>query len=135
MPLTTLLLDKLPSRSPVLSAHLSASHRLPPYLSQRWEEIIPQKDMPDLRIEPATSCTAVERGYDRASQAGIYFTMTLDRRTNGYDQDLCVLAKKSLIWIYTVFMHIHSPVKLWGNLKQIATKGFFAVMIFLDLHF
>ena len=29
----------------------------------------------------------------------------------------------------------YSPVKLWGNLKQIATKGFFAVMIFLDLQF
>ena len=29
----------------------------------------------------------------------------------------------------------NSPVKLWGNLKQNATKGFFAVMIFLDLHF
>ena len=28
-----------------------------------------------------------------------------------------------------------SPVKLWENLKQIATKGFFAVMIFLDLQF
>ena len=30
---------------------------------------------------------------------------------------------------------ICSPVKLWGNLKQIATKGFFAVMISLDLLF
>ena len=29
----------------------------------------------------------------------------------------------------------NSPVKLWRNLIQIATKGFFAVMIFLDLHF
>ena len=66
--------------------------------------MLPQKDMPDLMIEPATSCTAIERGYDRASQAGIYFTMTLDRRTNGYDQDWCVLAKNSLIWIYTIFM-------------------------------
>ena len=28
----------------------------------------------------------------------------------------------------------YSPVKLLGNLKQIATKAFFAVMI-LDLHF
>ena len=28
-----------------------------------------------------------------------------------------------------------SPVKLWGNLKQIATKGCFAVMISLDLLF
>ena len=71
-----------------------------------------QKDMRDQRIEPATSCTAVERGYDRANQAGIYFTMTFDRRTNGYDQDLCVLAKKSLIWIYTVFMHIHEHSRL-----------------------
>ena len=52
--------------------------------------MFPQKDMPDMRIEPATSCTAVKRGYDRASQAGIYLTMTLDRRTNGYDQDLCI---------------------------------------------
>ena len=74
--------------------------------------MFPQKDMPDLRIEPATSCTAVERGYDRPSQAGIYITMTLDRRTNGYDQDLCVLAKNSLIWIYTVFMHIHGHSRL-----------------------
>ena len=65
--------------------------------------MFPQKDMPDMRIKPATSCTTVKRGYDRASQVGIYFTMTLDRRTNGYDQDLCVLAKNSLIWIYTVF--------------------------------
>ena len=74
--------------------------------------MFPQKDMPDLRIEPATSCTTVERGYDRASQVGIYFTMTLDRRTNGYDHDLCVLAKNSLIWIYTVFMHIHGHSRL-----------------------
>ena len=74
--------------------------------------MFPQKDMPDLRIEPATSCTAVERGYDRASQAGIYFTMILDRITNCYDQDLCVLAKNSLIWIYTVFMHIHGHSRL-----------------------
>ena len=77
--------------------------------------MFPQKDMPDLRIEPATSCTAVERGYDRASQAGIYFTMTLDRRTNGYDQDLCVLAKNSLIWIYTVFYAIAWPFKIIDN--------------------
>ena len=68
--------------------------------------------MPDLRIEPATSCTAVDHRYDHASQAGIYFTMTLDRRTNGYDQDLCVLAKNSLIWIYTVFMHKHGHSRL-----------------------
>ena len=54
--------------------------------------MLSRKDMPDLRIEPATACTAVERGYDRTSQAGIYFTMTLDRRTNGYDQDLCVFS-------------------------------------------
>ena len=74
--------------------------------------MFPKKDMPDLRIEPATSCIAVERGYDRASQVGIYFTMTLDRRANGYDQDLCVLAKNSLIWIYTVFMHIHGHSRL-----------------------
>ena len=76
--------------------------------------MFPQKDMPDLRIEPATSCTTVERGYDRASQAGIYFTMTLDRRTNGYDQELCVLAKNylRLIWTYTVFMHIHGHSRL-----------------------
>ena len=66
--------------------------------------------MSDLRIEPATSCTAVERGYDRASQPGIYFTMTLERRTNGYDQDLCVLAKNSLIWIYT-FLCIYTAVE------------------------
>ena len=39
--------------------------------------MFPQEDMPDLRILPATSYIAVERGYDRASQAGIYFTMTL----------------------------------------------------------
>ena len=71
-----------------------------------------QKDMPDLRIEPATSCTAVERGYDRASQAGVYFTMTLEKRTNGYDQDLCVLAKNSLIWIYTVFYAYTWPFRL-----------------------
>ena len=32
-------------------------------------------------------------------------------------------------------LRVYSPVKLWGNLKQIATKGFYAVMIFLDLHF
>ena len=74
--------------------------------------MFPQKDMPDLRIDPSTSCTAVERGYDRASQAGIYFTMTLDRITNGYDQDLCVLAKNSLIWIYTIFMHLHGHSRL-----------------------
>ena len=74
--------------------------------------MFPQKDIPDLRIEPATSCIAVEREYDRASQANIYFTMTLDRRTNGYDQDLCVLAKNSLIWIYTVFMHKHGHSRL-----------------------
>ena len=79
--------------------------------------MFPQKDMPDLRIEPATSCTAVERGYDRASQAGIYFTMTLDRRTNGYDQDhdLCVSAKNSLIWIYTVFYAYTWPFKIIDN--------------------
>ena len=77
--------------------------------------MFPQKDMPDLRIEPATSCTAVERGYDRASQAGIYFTMTLDRITNGYDQDLCVLAKNSLIWIYTVFCAYTWPFKIIDN--------------------
>ena len=68
--------------------------------------------MSDLRIEPATSCTAVESGYDRANQAGIYSTITLDRRTNGYDRDLCVLAKNSLIWIYNVFMHIHGHSRL-----------------------
>ena len=115
MPLTTLFLDKLPSLSPVLSAHLSASHRLPPYLSQRSEEMFPQKDMPDLRIEPATSCTAVERGYDRASQAGIYFTLPLGRTTNGYDQDLSVLAKYSLIWIYTDFYAYTWPFKIIDN--------------------
>ena len=71
--------------------------------------------MPDLRIEPATSCTAVERGYDRASQAGIYFTLTLDKRTNGYDQDLCALAKNSLIWIYTVFNAHTWPFKIIDN--------------------
>ena len=70
--------------------------------------------MPDLRIEPATSCTAVERGYDRASQAGIYFTMALlwIGELIGYDQDLCVSAKNSLIWIYTVFMHIRVNLRL-----------------------
>ena len=41
------------------------------------------------------------------------------------------LSTSSLPAIY----HGISPVKLWENLKQIATKGFFAVMIFLDLHF
>ena len=74
--------------------------------------MFPQKDMPDLRIEPAISCTEVERGYDRASEAGIYFTMTLDRITNGYDQDLCVLTKNSLIWIYTVFYACTWPFKI-----------------------
>ena len=77
--------------------------------------MFPQKDMPDLRIEPATSCTAVERGYDRASQAGIYFTITLDRRTNGYDHDVCVLAEISLIWIYTVFYAYTYPFKIIDN--------------------
>ena len=77
--------------------------------------MFPQKDMPDLRIEPATSCTTVERGYDRASQAGIYFTMRLDRRTNGYDQNLCVLVKNSLIWIYTVFYAYTWPFKIIDN--------------------
>ena len=77
--------------------------------------MFPQKGMPDLRIEPATSCTEVERGYDRASQAGIYFTMTLDRRTNSYDRDLCVLAKNSLIWIYTVFHAYTWPFKIIDN--------------------
>ena len=74
--------------------------------------MFPQKDMPDLRIEPATSSIAVERGYDRASQAGIYFTMTLDERTNGYDQYLCVLAKNSLIGSTLFFMHIHGLSRL-----------------------
>ena len=73
--------------------------------------MFPQKDMPDLRIEPAVSCTAIERGYDRASQAGIYFTMTLDRRTNGYDQNLCVLAKNSLIFLNTVFLCIYMAIQ------------------------
>ena len=82
--------------------------------------MFPQKDMPDLRIKPATSCTAVERGYDRASQAGIYFTMTLDMRTNGYDQDLCVLAKNSLIWIYTVFYAYTWPFKIIDNVVYYA---------------
>ena len=77
--------------------------------------MFPQKDVPGLRIEPATSCTAVERGYDRASQAGIYFTMTLDRRTNGYDQDLCVLAKNRLVWIYTVFYAYTWTFKIIDN--------------------
>ena len=72
--------------------------------------------MPDLMVEPATSCTAVERGYDRASQTGIYFTMTLDRRTNGYDQDLCVLAKNSLIWIYNILYAYTWPFKISDNM-------------------
>ena len=38
---------------------------------------------------------------------------------------------------FVLDLHIwpYSLVKLWGNLKQIATKGFFTVVIFLDLHF
>ena len=70
---------------------------------------------PEDRTRRVTSCTAVEREYDRASQAGIYFTMTLDRRTNGYDQNLCVLAKNSLIWIYTVFYAYTWPFKIIDN--------------------
>ena len=30
---------------------------------------------------------------------------------------------------------LHSPVKLWGDLKHIATKGFLAVISSFDLHF
>ena len=101
MPLTTLFLDKVPT-----AALLE---------SEEGGNVSTQKDMPDLRIEPATFCTAVERGYDRASQAGIYFTMTLNRRTNSYDQDLCVLSKNSLIWIYTVFYAYTWPFKVIDN--------------------
>ena len=41
--------------------------------------------------------------------------MTLDRRTNGYDQDLCVLAKNRLIWIYAVFYAYTWAFKIIDN--------------------
>ena len=89
--------------------------------------------MPDLRIEPATSCNAVERGYDRASQAGIYFTLTLDRRTNGYDQDLCVLAKNSLIWIYTVFNAYTWPFKIIDNVVYYTPPQVSGAVLYLHI--
>ena len=61
----------------------------------------PQKDMPDLRIEPPPP----------APQSNADAT-ALDRRR---DQDLCVLAKNSLIWICTVFYAYTWPFKIIDN--------------------
>ena len=54
-----------------------------------------QNDMPN----PPPPAPQSNADTTALAKPAIYFTMTLDRRTNGYDQDLCVLAENSLIWI------------------------------------